>query len=124
MNILVVFFVLSGLNVCLCSFNWVCSLWDVCSFLSWGPWGQCSSTCGQGVQHRLRGLCCLTEIRYNNQSGCDVTQCGRSGSEYHDYKTCSRGCCNDGVPDNNGQCACLLGFDGNFCENLSEFNIH
>ena len=118
MEAFVVAFVLSGLNVCFC---FMCPIWDSCRHLSWGNWGQCSSTCGQGEQHRQRGLCCFTAIIYSGP-GCAVTKCGNVESEYHDYKTCNAACCNDGAPDRNGTCACLLGFEGDFCENLRKFS--
>ncbi|XP_022801334.1 mucin-like protein [Stylophora pistillata] len=93
------------------------------NFTNWGPWGECSTSCGPGIQIRFRNFFYPPPINNgqdcegpkNETRPCDLTPCPVDGnfSEWENWSTCSSTCgrgvqiryrsCTSPPPSNGGQ---------------------
>ncbi|KAL4224568.1 hypothetical protein ACF0H5_015269 [Mactra antiquata] len=91
---------------------------SACTWLSWGSWDTCSTSCGGGVQNRTRSACCRGDATFNQ---CMI-ECHMLRSDAYMKRCCNTKCNNGGQWSYNdrssctGTCTCPNGYKGNCCQ--------
>lgn len=106
MPIILICTVLTGVNT-------DCSGFEICEWITWNAWNDCSVTCGGGNRIRTRPLCCDLNL-FNEFDPCR-TACGLDDSPSYEYQACGTTCYNGGV-FGSSTCSCSDGFYGVCCQ--------
>ena len=90
---------------------------SLCDWEPWDPWSDCSLSCGGGYKSRYRGVCCISNISFEN---C-LRSCGKDTSGYHESTTCNELCYHGGTYMLD-HCLCPETHTGSCCSEGEIFN--
>ena len=101
-------------TILICDATYQCSAGVYqCDLENWSSWSKCSSSCGGGLSHRIKGLCC--DAKYKSVSDCAIA-CNLTKKDFIDIKPCGQSCLNGGLFKKTG-CQCPENYTGKCCQN-------
>lgn len=99
------------------TFILVSSPCQLCEWLPWLEWEECSRNCGGGQQQRRRRLCCDVKHKSNFNQCYRECEMEATKAPAHITRVCNTICYNKGSYSfDASSCECLETFSGDCCE--------